>query len=91
MNNNPYTNVEDKQTSLFDDEEWWAEHWQDMPEFEQAKQKSFSEIIVRVRDEQALAVLSELLGQRLTAKTKSAWFPAVERGWGCSGEYASES
>ena len=49
--------------------------WRGMPEFVQEKKEPFSKIIVRVETEEDLKKLSELLGQKLTAKTKSIWFP----------------
>lgn len=52
--------------------------WKDMPEFDQPKQTPFATINVRVADEAALHALSKALGQPLTYKTKSAWYPAAE-------------
>jgi len=53
----------------------WRQHWFDMPEFEQKKIEPFSTITIRVEREEDLAALSHALGQKLTAKTKSIWFP----------------
>lgn len=89
--NTPYKNIEEKQVVLFENTEWWKEHWVGMPEFNQAKQEAYAEIIIRVQDEQALCELAKLLNQKLTKKTKSLWFPKVERGWGVKGEYVDES
>lgn len=62
---------------LWDEEcgESWAEHWVGMPEFVQHKQEPFSTIILRVETEQDLMELAAKLGQTLTPKTKSIWYP----------------
>ena len=46
-----------------------------MPEFVQKKQEPFSKIIFRFETEEDLNAFAELIGQKLTPKTKSAWFP----------------
>jgi hypothetical protein len=51
------------------------EHWTDMPEFIQEKQKPFAQIIVRFDSEKDLQNFSEIIGQKLTSKTKSIWHP----------------
>lgn len=50
-------------------------HWKGMPEFVQEKQEAYAKIIVRVDNEEDLQALAEALGQKLTKKTKSVWFP----------------
>ena len=49
--------------------------WVGMPEFKNEKIEAFAKIIVRVDSQQDLDALSIALGQKLTRKTKSAWFP----------------
>jgi hypothetical protein len=56
------------------------EHWTGMPEFEQKSQKPFSMIKVRFENEEALNEFAELIGQKLTPKTKSIWHPKLVRG-----------
>ena len=46
-----------------------------MPEFVQFRQQPYAKVIFRFEDEKSLTAFSELIGQKLTAKTKSAWFP----------------
>jgi len=53
----------------------WKSHWQGMPEFVQEKQEPFAKIIVRFETEEDLQEFSKLIGQKLTAKTKSIWHP----------------
>ena len=49
--------------------------WVDMPAFDQPKVAAYATINVRVPDEAALRDLEEKLGQKLTEKTKSVWYP----------------
>lgn len=51
------------------------EHWKDMPEFVQYKKEEFSKIIVRFESQEDLDNFAELIGQKLTPKTKSIWHP----------------
>jgi hypothetical protein len=68
--------------SLFQDEEnEWQKEWKDMPEFVQDKQKAYSQIIFRFDNEEDLQTFAKLIGQKLTNKTKSAWFPFKSH-WG---------
>ena len=57
------------------------EYWLEMPEFNQQKQEPFAKIIIRVENAEDLHELSKRLGQPLTFKTKSAWFPFKSH-WG---------
>lgn len=66
-----------KQTSLSDVKQ---KEWRDMPEFVQNKQKELC-IIVRFRTEEDLKKFGELVGQKLTPKTKSIWYPFKSH-WG---------
>ena len=59
----------------------WQEEWIGMPEFTQEKQSPYAKIIIRVECREDLDQLSKLLGQKLTQKTKSAWFPFKSH-WG---------
>lgn len=66
--------MSDRKTGqLFDDECY--SHWVGMPEFVQRQVKPFSKIIVRFESEEDLNDFAELIGQKLTPKTKSIWHP----------------
>ena len=67
--------IEKEQPTLFDCQSIYDEHWQDMPEFNQERQKPFSKIIVRIASQEDLDSFAKLIGQRLTPKTKSIWYP----------------
>ena len=49
--------------------------WKGMPEFEQEKQEPHAKINFRFENEEDLQEFAELIGQKLTSKTKSAWYP----------------
>jgi hypothetical protein len=49
--------------------------WKQMPEFVQERQKPFAQIIFRFETEQDLNDFAEIVGQKLTSKTKSSWHP----------------
>jgi len=61
--------------------EHWKEHWKGMPEFVQEKQEPHAKIIVRFENEEALQDFAEIIGQKLTNKTKSIWHPYKSH-WG---------
>ena len=49
--------------------------WVGMPEFEMQKVRPFSAITIRFETAEDLAAFADLIGQRLTDKTKSIWHP----------------
>jgi hypothetical protein len=55
----------------------WQEEWFGMPEFVQPRIKPYAEIVVRFETEKALAEFSEIIGQKLTPKTKGIWHPKL--------------
>lgn len=65
---NPLFGCEDKETN-------WEDEWKNMPEFIQEKQEPYAKIIFRFESEKDLKTFSDLIGQKLNKKTKSAWFP----------------
>jgi hypothetical protein len=74
------------ETDIFNaDSEWVA-----MPEFVQEKQEPYAKIIVRVDSKEDLEKLATLLGQKLTPKTKSVWFPFRSHWGNSTGHYIVE-
>lgn len=65
--------------------------WVGMPEFVQEKQEPYAKIILRIKNKEDLELLSKLLNQPFTQKTKSAWFPALVRGIHSNKRYVDES
>ena len=68
-------------------EELVEEHWHDMPEFIQEKKEPYAMINFRFETKEDLEEFMELIGQPLTNKTKSAWYPFKERGKDTRGKY----
>lgn len=63
------------QPDLFNDENEWQKEWKGMPEFVQEKKSAHAQIIFRFKNEEDLQEFARLIGQKLTKKTKSAWYP----------------
>ena len=53
----------------------WEFHWICMPEFQQDRKKPVSQITVRFETQDDMDNFAELIGQKLTLKTKSIWHP----------------
>ena len=70
-----------KQTPLFDIDEClsWKKEWVGMPEFIQEELAPFKSIIVKFQTKEARDDFAKLIGQKLTDKTISIWYPKVER------------
>jgi hypothetical protein len=63
----------------FDDLESPETEWRGMPEFNQPDNGAFRQIIVSFDDQAGVDAFEKLIGQTLTDKTKSLWFPPRER------------
>lgn len=53
--------------------------WDDMPEFVQEENEAYAKITVRIRNEEDLQEFIKLMDQNITPKTKSIWYPALDR------------
>lgn len=53
----------------------WEEHWKDMPEFYMEDQSPKRKIIVSFRNNEDVEKFAELIGQKITPKQKSLWYP----------------
>lgn len=69
-----------EQSSLFESGEWWEEYWQDMPEFDQRDLTAEKSLIVNFKSLDDMNRFSELVGQPITTRTRSIWYPAAEIG-----------
>lgn len=68
-------------TSLFDgipDDEKESE-WRGMPEFKQPDNGAIRQIIVSFSKKEDIEEFARLVGQNITKKTKSIWFPNREK------------
>lgn len=69
-----------KQLNLFTPLEWWKEHWQGMPEFEQEDLTPFKSIYVHFEKEEDMIEFSKLVNQVIHIKTQSIWYPKAKIG-----------
>lgn len=54
-------------------------HWVGMPEFIQEKNPPFKKLIVTFRWKEDYDEFSKIIGQNLTNKTKSIWYPKLDK------------
>lgn len=57
----------------------WREHWTGMPTFDSKNIQAEKRLIVNFRSEEDFLKFAEVVGQNLTTKTKSVWWPAREK------------
>lgn len=69
---------------------WWDE-WQGMPEFVCEDLTAYTQVIVNFENRAALEAFATLVGQKLTLKTRSIWYPEAEIGHLATKRYADES
>lgn len=68
-----------KQTSQRDVS--WKAHWVNLPEYEQERLLPHKMLVVYLDDDETVrSRLAEVLEQRITSKTKSVWYPELQRG-----------
>jgi len=63
---------------LFESERNWEKEWKGMPEFSQEDLTSAVSIIVHFANNEDRDKFADIIGQKLTSKTKSIWFPKLE-------------
>ena len=69
--------MEENQQNLFDIPREWEEEWEGMTEFDHKNLQPKKSIIVHFRSDEDFNNFIKLIGQRLTEKTKSVWYPEV--------------
>lgn len=72
----PYAKPNEAQSLLFGEKENWKDEWKGMPEFEQKNLLPEYSVRINFACVEDLKKFSELIGQPLTTKTNSIWFPA---------------
>jgi hypothetical protein len=61
------------------EEETTPYDWDGMPDFNQPQDEAYKLLKVRFRNEEDYREFQELLGQRMTYKTKSIWHPVLDK------------
>jgi ParB-like chromosome segregation protein Spo0J len=64
--------------------------WAGMPEFEHAKKDAYQTIALHLKDPDAVARFSALIGQPIGPRTKYIWFPPAEIGCYANRRYTTE-
>jgi hypothetical protein len=54
------------------------EHWKGMPEFNQPDLKPVNQVLVNFQTAEDMHKFAKIMGQPITAKTRSIWYPYVE-------------
>jgi len=57
----------------------WKKHWIGMPSFVQEDDAPFKKIYISFRNEDDYDEFAKLINQNLSDKTKSIWYPKLER------------
>jgi len=55
----------------------WEDHWKGMPDFEQ-NSAHFRKMTVKFETEADMIKFGEVIGQKITPKTRGIWYPAPE-------------
>ncbi len=53
----------------------WREHWKGMPAYESDNLEPKKQLIINFRSEEDFLKFTEVIGQKLTLKTRSVWHP----------------
>lgn len=71
---------EDDKTVIEDSmESEWKKHWKGMPEFEQNENPSYKTLYVHFRNEEDYKEFAKLIEQNISEKTKSIWYPKLDK------------
>lgn len=71
---------EDEKKSLEEDEsKEWKKLWKGMPEFDQENNPPYKKLIISFRSKEDYDEFAKLVDQALTEKTKSIWYPKLDR------------
>lgn len=74
----PKRKVKSEKIDLEDVNRKWKEHWKEMPDYVQEDNPSFRSITVKFREKEHYTKFSSVIGQELTDKTKSIWYPELK-------------
>lgn len=58
--------------------EEWRDHWKGMPEFTYSSAEPIQSVLVHFASLEDRENFSRLIGQKISGKTKSVWYPAAE-------------
>jgi predicted RNA binding protein with dsRBD fold (UPF0201 family) len=65
--------------------------WEGMPEFDQEDKTAFQSIHLHFKNQEDIDKFAELIGQKITPKTRSIWYPEIEIERYADKRYSDES
>tara|TARA_B100000315_G_scaffold112754_1_gene103385 strand:+ start:203 stop:496 length:294 start_codon:yes stop_codon:yes gene_type:complete len=74
-----------------DDRSSWEKEWQDMPEFVMEDTTSFRTLKIHFRNFDDVDRFAKLIGQHISPKVKSLWFPEMLKRRYANKRYVDES
>ncbi len=72
-------NTDDNQMELFQMKPEWAEHWKEMPEFNNKNMEAVYSISIHFTSIKDLKRFGDLIGQTVTTLTKGIYWPIREK------------
>ena len=75
----PYAKLNTSQETLFGETEQWKDEWQGMTEFDQKNLLPEYSVRINFSCVEDLQEFAKLIGQSITTKTPSVWFPKQEK------------
>lgn len=75
----PYAKPNEAQHTLFGEREPWRDEWVGMPEFEQRNLLPIASVRVNFASYEDMKKFAEMIGQTITTKTDSVWYPPQEK------------
>lgn len=87
----PYAKPNKKQGNFFGDNESWKDEWKDMPEFIQENILPMYSVRINFKDAEDMRKFRLLIGQPITPKTDSIWYPEQEAGNFINKKYVDET
>jgi hypothetical protein len=69
---------EQKQLKLFNvgsKDDWWKEHWKDMPEYKSNNEMPYKSILVHFKNRENMESFSKLVNQKFGYQSKFIWYP----------------
>lgn len=75
----PLSNFVEISDNDVDEIDEWRRHWKHMPDFKNDANPPYKKLIVHFRNEEDYNDFASRLEQLMTIKTKSIWYPALDR------------
>ena len=68
----------DEEDKFLTRDQLWKKYWKGMPAYDQDDNPPWKQIYLNFRNEQDYNDFAKLIGQNLSDKTKSIWFPKLD-------------